>query len=428
MVARINTVALHGVDVQNVNVEVQIFNGLPSLTNVEYIISYINNMAKILCLLALFILSISVKAIADDSPKHVDYAWISKRAHALAAIPVNNGVTVFSSRLFLRFDDKINRADGYPGPVGEHFSGPLKFDGYAQFIKPLSSQSVVVAGLDYKAGLLASLSNDKRRNFILKMNPETLKVEKFIPLKDRVSYGLAVDKNDRIALLSGVGHGHYTLTVFDSTLKPIRSLIFGIGGKGDVAVTGEGNFVVIGFESIGATGLPTYWEFSPELKLIEQRTLSERTKSNGNTDGHMQILTHGLDAYLVYGWDDCPGCKKANSSVLWIEKVNGKDSIWKKEHKHSYHSRFFIFPDGNPFHLEPKKDAIYQTIFNKENGSVSTVVLDRPNSPIECFPPNLYYEVINAFALPSGGANLVLTSRPLDNNDAGCVTIGKVKL
>lgn len=36
MVARINTVAFHGVDVQNVDVQVQISNGLPCFTIVGY--------------------------------------------------------------------------------------------------------------------------------------------------------------------------------------------------------------------------------------------------------------------------------------------------------------------------------------------------------------------------------------------------------
>lgn len=37
MVARINTIAFQGVDVQNIDVQVQISNGLPCFTIVEYI-------------------------------------------------------------------------------------------------------------------------------------------------------------------------------------------------------------------------------------------------------------------------------------------------------------------------------------------------------------------------------------------------------
>jgi len=37
MVAKISTIAFQGVDVQTVNVEVQISNGLPAFTIVEYI-------------------------------------------------------------------------------------------------------------------------------------------------------------------------------------------------------------------------------------------------------------------------------------------------------------------------------------------------------------------------------------------------------
>jgi len=40
MVARINTVAFSGIDVQRADVQVQISNGLPAFTNVEYIILY----------------------------------------------------------------------------------------------------------------------------------------------------------------------------------------------------------------------------------------------------------------------------------------------------------------------------------------------------------------------------------------------------
>lgn len=422
MVARINTIAFHGLDVQNVDVQVQISNGLPAFTIVGPINPDMPKRAFFLCFLVFMLLFSPIRAIAGETAKHVDYGWISKRAHVLTAMPVNNGITVFGSRLFLRFDDKFSEA---------HFSGPLKFEGYAQFIKPLSSQSIVVAGLDHKAGSLSSLlAKDERRNFILKMNPETLEVQKFLPLKDRVSYGLAVDTSGHIVLLSGAEHGSYTLTVFDSNLKEIRLTTFGIGGKGDVAFTSEGNYIAIGFDRTkdGRSGLPTYWAFSPELKLIEKRVLSERTKSNGNTDGLMKILSHEQETYLIYGWDDCPGCKKPDSSVLWVEKIKDDGAAWKKEYSYGRHSRVFIFSDGNPFLLEPKKDAIYQTIFNKEDGSASMVMLNRPNSPVECFPPNLYYEIVDAFQLLSGDTNVVLTSRPLDNPDAGCVTIGKVKL
>lgn len=47
MVARINTVAFHGVEVQGVDVQVQISNGLPAFTNVGYNIACLKKMAKI---------------------------------------------------------------------------------------------------------------------------------------------------------------------------------------------------------------------------------------------------------------------------------------------------------------------------------------------------------------------------------------------
>jgi magnesium chelatase family protein len=37
MLARINTIAFQGVDVQSIDVQVQISNGLPAFTIVEYI-------------------------------------------------------------------------------------------------------------------------------------------------------------------------------------------------------------------------------------------------------------------------------------------------------------------------------------------------------------------------------------------------------
>jgi hypothetical protein len=382
-------------------------------------------------LIASILLSAHVSwADNEQDIKRVDYHWVSKRLNGISAFPTDDGITVFGLNSMLHFDDKINCIGKCP-VVGEHFGGPLPFEGYIEVIKPLSDDSIIVAGLDHKGksiGLASLLGDDdNRRAFIAKLNPK-LKVEKFLTINNAISYGLDISVNNQIVLLSG-GRGHYTLTLLDRELNEIDSTTFGGGLKGDIAITSEGNYAVVGFERSkdNHSDLPTYWEYSPKLELVAHKVLAEKGKPTGDMDGFMRVLEHDKEVYIIYGWENCRRCKP-NSRSFWIEKIKGSGTLWGKNQPYSLDALFFISPDGNPYILEPKQGAIHQTIFNKNDGKISNILIERPKSPVECFPPDHYYEILGAFPTDHGETNIVLTCRPLESYEAGCVTVGKVKL
>ncbi len=371
-----------------------------------------------------------------ETPKPVEYIWLSKAAYALAAMPAGDDVIVFGTKSFLYFDDKVKREGGYAGSVGAHFAGPLGFDGYVQAAQPLHGSGALIAGVDHKGGGWFSFDGDNRRGVVLKMSPftsahfpEPFKVEKLAPVDDRVPYAVTVGRGDEVILLSGAEQSHFTLTIYDADLATRQSVTFGIGGGGDVAITQNGDLVVVGFERSkeGHDDQPAYWEYSPKLELVKHKILDSAGKSSSSGDVLMRILVHEKDVYLLYGWENCSGCKREGTSVLWLEKLQG-DSTWKQAITYDREAKLSLSREGEPLLLEPKKDAVHEILFSRDGGRQQEALLERPSQPVECFPPEHYYQILGVFPTSSGDDHIVFTIRPLDSYEAGCVAIGKVKL
>ncbi len=352
----------------------------------------------------------------NEFSEQITYIHSDKKSQARTAAIVDDGILVFGPRQYLKFNGKFESA---------HFTGPLKLDGVAQYVRSDKDGNLIIAGLNRKAFDL--LSKDNRQNIIARMNPNKLasSVLKFRELNDRVSYGLEINNSSQPVLLSG-GGGHYTLSVFSNSLDNIRkSTQFGNGQSGSLAITDQGNYIVLGFDLSEDSNdvAATFWEFSPELELLSTETLG-RFKKRSQGSAVMSVLTYKDNVYLAYGWDQS-GVKEENPDEVWLKKIKGSPA-WQEEQKLPYYvgMRFFTEADGTPYVLYPRVDNIHKVVFDFKEGRSKRIILNRPLEPVQCFPPNWKYGIVDVLIDPQGNTKIVINGNPLNHPEAGCVTIG----
>lgn len=355
----------------------------------------------------------------NDQAEEIDYKFVDMKSQVMSAVEFDGNILALGPRIFMKFDPKF---------LSAHFSGPHHMNGYIGHIRKESNQALFAAGHNFRGRSFSGL--DSRQNIILRINPMKLATGQILrtrALKDRLSLGLQINRNKRPVLLS-TGDGHYTLSVFDRQLRNIGlSKQFGSGGKGDLAITSQGGYAVVGFEEDDRSSddIPTYWEFDEKLELLIKKRLGVAMKKSGNGNAIMKLLTYQDDAYVAYGWDDS-GVKTERPGEVRLEKLKGHSSIWDTVKLFPYRRGmgFYMSQNGNPYMLDPGNDAIYRTTIRRSDGRVKMTVLNRPIASIQCFPPNHYYTIVDVLPVKMGADLIVISGNPLNHREAGCVTIG----
>lgn len=327
---------------------------------------------------------------------------------------LNDALWVFGPERFMAFNEKFSVA---------RFSGPHKIDGYGQYIRKLSDNTLIIAGLNYKGFDL--LGKDTRQGIILKWNPKKLSdpVEKFIELGE-ASHGLEINTQGQPVLLSS--KDGYTLTVFNASLSKLNSVSFGAGGGASLAITDQNNYAVIGFDhNENSSGLvPTYWEYSSELKLITKKQLANDTRPSGSNLVAMNVLPYKDNLYLIYGWDRS-GIKKENPDEVTIKKIQNGADIWEQKIPYHHNMIFYVSDNGSLNVLYGKVDNIHQFIFQNADGKKKTKILNRPTTPIQCFPPDWKYDLVEVLTVDQKQF-LIIRGDPLNHPSAGCTTIAEI--
>lgn len=133
MVARINTVAFHGADIQAVDVQVQISNSSPAFTVMKF--NYPKKTRIVIMKLMIIIFGLFLCIASDQA--HAD--WVSKRA-ALTCDPSQNIALI---RL-----DFVENADDPVLVKGPLFTGELqdKYAYLATYKKPIFSECILSDG------------------------------------------------------------------------------------------------------------------------------------------------------------------------------------------------------------------------------------------------------------------------------------------
>ncbi|MCE7886899.1 MAG: hypothetical protein DYH13_05255 [Alphaproteobacteria bacterium PRO2] len=368
---------------------------------------------KIFSLTFILLAFISTRGLAADNA-NLNYVYTDVGTKAGPSIILNDILWVFGPERFMAFNEKLSVA---------RFSGPHKIDGYAQYIRKLPDDTLIIAGLNYKG--FDILGKDTRQGIILKWNPKKLSdpVEKFIEL-GKTSHGLEINAHDQPVLLSS--KDGYTLTIFSTSLNKLNSVPFGSGGAASMAITDQNNYVVIGFDhNENSSGIvPTYWEYSSDLKLITKKQLTSDTRPSGSNLVAINVLPYKDSLYLIYGWDRS-GIKKENPDEVTIKKMQNGTDIWEQKIPYHHNMVFYVSNNGALNALYGKVDNIHQFIFNAEDGKKTTKILNRPTTPVQCFPPEWKYDLVEVLSSDKKPL-LVIRGDPLNHAEAGCTTVAEI--
>lgn len=376
----------------------------------------------VLFLLAAYF-SMASSAIAEDAIK---YIYTSKRSPAISAIQHEGSLLVIGPQTYMVFNQNIAVSDGYTGPLGAKFSGPFSLKGYAQHIHKIADGNLVIAGVNYDRSFSF---DDQRQNFIALVSSKEFKVLNEKNFDERVSLGLKVLEDGNFVMLSQGSGGYFKLSIFNEKLKVLNDVKFGGGTttlSGSLAITPEGNYAVLGFEGVGSNEvLPVYWEFSPELKQVEKKFLTKSSKKRGNGIDVLELIKSEYALYAAYGWKTGNTKDEAPDDVR-LTKIKGA-LAWEKDALMPYKvgMRFFNSKAG-PYVLYPRADYLEKITFSPETGKRTVKKLNRPIDPVECFPPEKKYDIVDIIQAESGSDFIVLSNTPLDNHNAGCVTIGEL--
>lgn len=362
-------------------------------------------------------------AMAEDAIK---YIYTSKHSPAISAIQHEGSFLVIGPQTYMVFNQNIAVSDGYAGPLGAKFSGPFSLKGYAQHTRKIADGNLVIAGVNYDRSFSF---DDQRQNFIALVSSKEFKVLKEKNFDERVSLGLKVLEDGRFVMLSQGSGGYFKLIIFNEKLKILNDVQFGGGAttfSGSLEITPEGNYSVLGFESVGYNEVsPVYWEFSPELKQVEKKILTQSSKKRGNGIDVLELIKSKGTLYAAYGWKT-GNMKDEAPDDVHLTKVKGA-LAWEKDALMPYKvgMRFFNSKAG-PYVLYPRADYLEKITFSPETGKRTVKKLNRPIDPVECFPPEKKYDIIDIIQAESGSDFIVLSNTPLDNHNAGCVTIGEL--
>lgn len=366
---------------------------------------------------------VSIPAIAADDS--INYVYTSKRSPAISAIQHDDSLLVIGPQNFMIFNRNIAVKDDYRGPLDAKFFGPYPLKGYSQYIQQGQDGNLIAAGVNYDRSFSF---DDKRQNFIALIDPKGFKVLREKNLGERVTLGLEVLDNGNFLMLAQGSGGYFKLSVLNKKLKVLDDITFGgetASMSGSLATTPEGNYAVLGYEGIGANNVsPVYWEFSPELKQIEKKILTQKSKKRGNGLDVLELIKSDDSLYVVYGWDT-GNTKDEAPDEIHLRKIKG--AAWDTDALIPYRTgmRFFNSEKG-PFVLYRNVDDLEKITFDSKTGKRTIKKLNRPVDPVECFPPKKKYDIVDVIQTRAGPDYIVLSNTPLDNYNAGCVTIGEM--
>lgn len=381
-------------------------------------------MTKIITIFALALCLISRPASATEN--QIKYVYISKYSPALSVIKQDESFLAFGPQTFILFNQNIARSGDYSGPLGAQIYGPFSLQGYIQHVRQNSDGNLVVAGLNHNRSFSF---DDKRQNFVALVQPKGFKVLKEKNFAERVSLGLEILEDRNLLILAQGSDGYFKLSVLNQKLKVLNDVTFGGGStslNGSLAITPEGNYAVLSFEDIGSNNVsPIYWEFSPDLKQVEKKRLTQNSKRRGNGLDVLKLIRSDDSLYAAYGWDTGNTKDEAPDEVHLVKIKGG--NVWEKEVSMPYKvgMRFFN-SDTGPYVLYPRVEYLEKITFDPKTGNRTVKKLNRPSEPVQCFPPKWKYDIVDVIRAKTGPDFIVFSNTPLDNHNAGCVTIGEM--
>jgi hypothetical protein len=348
---------------------------------------------------------------SQEDPDEISYFHLDRPFQVISAIRLDGDFLAFGLRIFMRFTDKF--------PSAQYTAGH-RLDTYVRHVRAISNKKIVAAGRD----------SDLRQISIFLTTPgkHSVPIEKIRRLRDESTYELQVNRSGQPVLLSGTSRRNNTLTVFSRDLRKVVGFIkFGFGQSADLLIKSDGNYAVVGFDSIdGLKGVvPTYWEFTPDLEQVTKERLGTMTKRRGLRSAMMELVSFEGSVYAAYGWD-VSGVKDEKPDEVKVRKIADTGDSWNKDQELPYYPRmrFFMSNDGAPYILYPRVDNIYKVSFDPIDGQATTTILNRPSDPVQCFPPKWKYDIVDVFLAEDGNTYIVINGNPLNHPEAGCVTIG----
>lgn len=355
----------------------------------------------------------------------IEYIYISKHSPVVSVIEQNGSFLALGPKTYMVFNQDIARSGGYSGPLDAKFSGPFSLEGYAQYVRKNLDGNLVVAGVNYNRTFSF---DDMRQNFIAVIQPKGFKVLKEKNFKERVPLGIELLGDGNFLMLAQGTGGYFKLSVLNQNLKVLNEVTFGGGVttlNGSLAVTPDGNYAALGFESISSNeAVPVYWEFSPKLDQVERKILTQSSKKKGNGMDVLKLIEGEDSLYAAYGWHTGNAKDEATDEVH-LTKIKGKR--WDVDALMPYRvgMRFFNSKNG-PYVLYGNVDKLEKITFDSETGKKMNKKLNRPVNPVECFPPKKKYDIVDVIQTEKGSDFIVISNAPLDNYNAGCVTIGEM--
>ena len=226
---------------------------------------------------------------SHEDPDAISYIHVDRPFQVYSAIRLGGDFLAFGRRTHMRFTDKFSPAE---------YGGGHRFNGYVRHVRAISNQRIVAAG--------HNMDTWQSSIFLTTPGKYHVPIEKTRRLKDRSTYELHVNSEGQPVLLSGTSRRNYTLTIFTKNLSGVvNSVEFGFGQSADFLIKSNGNYAVVGFDSIdGIKGvIPTYWEFSPDLEQATKERLGVTAKRRGLTSAMMELVSFEDSVYAAYGWD-----------------------------------------------------------------------------------------------------------------------------
>ena len=368
---------------------------------------------KYLITLLMILALLPTKLQANGQEKSIIYKYSSEQSSALSAAVSNGSIVTIGPQSYTVFSNDSHEI--------ENHSGPLDVGGYSSFIEQFNDANFILAGVNYNRSWSF---NDKRQNFIALVAAKNFEIIKLKEFDERITIGLEILSDGNILLLSR-GDGYLNLRLLDGNLKVLKNVKFREDGRsisGSLALTAEGNYGVLGFtkNEVNNQVIPTYWEFSPELKLLDKKIISKKGKALGNGLDVLKLLRSGSEMYAIYGWD---GANKKGSEIR-ILKMNDASKSWKDVYL-PYHAgvKFFISKNGI-YALYPKLEYLEKISFDS-SGNHRVFKLNRPSKPADCFPIAKKYDMVDVLQA-EGKDFIVLSNTELKNYFSSCVTIGEM--
>jgi len=364
------------------------------------------------------------RAVAADAT--IEYVYVSSSLQGHVAYLEDDAIVVLGSRSYLHFSDPKERCRGCSKPYSTSSGGPLNVEGSPMSVFRRPDGKIVVAGVDHgHVTFLNSLAKDTRRGYTTMS--ERLWGQSRVQTVHEARIGskvISAGENKTVVLFRD--NARNLVALMDSSHFLRERVMFGSGSTSDIIRLANGNYVVIGFEALDRLHEQAMlWELSPDLKPLAATKIDLSLKKSSNGDAIAQVVAVGNDVYGLFGLRDMVKDTRPDGMVL--RQLMGGTSV---EHKmpYDYYAILRVTPDGRPFIATVRDGKPELRFLDPATGQMKTVSYNRPVSPKVCFLEGVRMEVIDVLFDAEGYANVILNSKPLDHREAGCVTVGKVRL